>query len=393
MDITIFPTKLRGTLNAIPSKSHAHRLLICAAFSDKPTVLECPETNADIEATVRCLKALGAAITRTDAEYHILPIHSVPEYADMDCGESGSTLRFILPIVCALGIKATIRMSGRLPKRPLSPLWEELTRMGCVLSRPSSCTIQTAGQLRPGEYTIAGNVSSQFITGLLFALSIIKGNSSINITGVLESKPYVTMTIDALSLFGVTVDNFCVHGCLPFRSPGNIIVEGDWSNAAFFLAAAAMGNDIRVTNLNGKSAQGDRAVVDILKYRHQKPIISAKDIPDLVPILAVFFSINGGAVFTDITRLRLKESDRVASVVNLLRALGIKAESTEDSLIVYDGQLSAGVVDAFNDHRIAMAAAIAATTANGPVTILGAECVSKSYPTFWNEYKRLGGQI
>ena len=392
MDITIYPTKLQGQIKAIPSKSQAHRLLICAAFSDRSTTLECPETNSDIEATVRCLNALGAVITRTDIGYHTLPVQSIPKTAHLDCGESGSTLRFILPIVCALGINTTIHLSGRLPYRPLSPLWEELTRMGCILTRPNDNTIRTCGKLRSGEYTIPGNVSSQFISGLLFALSIMNGESHITVTGAMESQPYIMLTLDALSAFGVTIDNFHIHGHLPFHSPGIIKVEGDWSNAAFFLAAAALGNDIQVSNLDSQSHQGDRIIIDILKDGCQKPTVSTKDIPDLVPILAVYFAARGGAVFSDIARLRLKESDRVETVMKLLNALGVASESTEQTLIVRNGRFSSGIVDACNDHRIAMAAAIAATVADGPVTILGAECVAKSYPTFWEEYRQLGGK-
>jgi len=174
MDITIYPGKLKGTIQAIPSKSQAHRLLICAAFSDNQTVVECPQTNADIEATVRCLNALGAAISRTDRGYTVTPILQIPETAEMDCGESGSTLRFILPITCALGVKTTIRMHGRLPYRPLSPLWEELERMGCKLSHPTENTIQTQGKLKSGQYSISGNISSQFISGLLLPFPFLR---------------------------------------------------------------------------------------------------------------------------------------------------------------------------------------------------------------------------
>ena len=392
MDLTIYPTKLSGQISAIPSKSHAHRVLICAAFADNTTILECPEVNADIEATVRCLNALGAVITRTATGYHICPIQSIPERAQLDCGESGSTLRFILPIICALGVNATIHMSGRLPYRPLSPLWEELEKMGCTLSRPNENCICTSGRLIPGEYTIPGNISSQFITGLLFALSIIDEKSRIRITGSLESQPYVTMTLDALSTFGVNINDFHINGSVPFRTPGKICVEGDWSNAAFFLTAAALGNDICVTNLNHCSHQGDREIVEILNNTIPNPTISARNIPDLIPILAVYFSVNGGAVFSDIARLRLKESDRVSAVMHMLNTLGIACEATNSTLTVHNGKFSSGVIDAYNDHRIAMAAAIAATVADGPVTILGAECVSKSYPAFWNEYKQLGGK-
>lgn len=392
MDITIYPGKLAGTVAAVPSKSQAHRLLICAAFSDEPTTIHCPDANQDIDATVNCLNAIGADISRTGFGYYVVPVKRIPSAAVMHCAESGSTLRFLLPVVCALGIDTTIHMSGRLPVRPLSPMWEELERMGCRLSRPTKNTIQTSGKLLPGEYTIAGNVSSQFITGLYFALSLLDGESCIHITGKIESAPYVKMTQDVLKLFGIEICDFKVQGSFPFQSPGEVNVEGDWSNAAFFLAAAGLGNRISVENLNMSSTQGDRAIASILTQDTENPVISAADIPDLVPILAVYFAANGGAVFTDIRRLRLKESDRVASVVNLLHALGIHAESDENILKVFGGSFTGGVVDSCVDHRIAMAAGIAATIASGPVTILGAECVAKSYPGFWQEYKRLGGK-
>lgn len=392
MDITIYPNKLKGEITAIPSKSQAHRLLICAAFSDKATFLECQETNQDIEATADCLRALGSVIIRSETGYDVQPIKEVPQKADMNCGESGSTLRFILPIVCALGVEATIHMFGRLPRRPLSPMWEELERMGCTLTRPTESTIHTSGKLHSGEFTIAGNVSSQFVTGLLFALALLDGESKITITGRLESRPYVEMTQKALAVFGVQTDAFYVSGCRPFCSPGKLVVEGDWSNGAFFLTAAGMGNEVSVKNLSFTSAQGDRMVAEILANTAENPTVCAADIPDLVPILAVYFAAKGGATFTNIARLRLKESDRVESVTELLRAIGIKAESDNNTMRVYGGSFTCGTVNACGDHRIAMAAGIAATVASGPITILGAECVSKSYPTFWQEYERLGGK-
>lgn len=391
MDITITPKKLCGSVLAIPSKSQAHRLLICAAFSDKVTTLTCPQTNADIEATANCLNALGASILRTDAGYEVTPVGMLPESAVLNCGESGSTLRFMLPIVCALGVNTTFHMEGRLPYRPLSPLWEELERMGCRLSRPTETTIQTAGKLRCGEFQIQGNVSSQFITGLLFAAALMDGSSTISIIGELESKPYVEMTQLALKHFGVNTDGYSVIGSYPFHSPGDVTVEGDWSNGAFFLAAKVLGNPVSVIGLNSNSPQGDRAVADILNLTESTPHFSAVDIPDLVPILSVVFGARKGAVITGISRLRLKESDRVASVCNMLDALGAKTVATENTLTITPGSYGSCTIDAVNDHRIAMAAAIAATVATGPVTILGAECVAKSYPTFWEEYQKLGG--
>ena len=379
MDITIHPRILRGDIEVIPSKSQAHRLLICAAFADRPTQLHCPETNRDIEATADCLKALGAEVLRTESGYTIFPISAVPEKVELNCCESGSTLRFFLPIVGALGVDATFLMEGRLPSRPLSPLWEEMERMGCTLTRPTANSIRCTGKLRPGEYSIDGSVSSQFITGLLFAHALMDG-CTLTVTGTPESKPYVDMTHAALNLFGAP----------RFHSPGYIRVEGDWSNGAFWVAAQSLGSPVSITGLSEDSLQGDRAVVDILRDLSQSmTTVSARDIPDLVPILSVVAAAKHGAVFTDIRRLRLKESDRVATTIAMLEALGGKAEADENTLTVYPAPLLGGTVDACNDHRIAMAAAIAATVCKNDVTILGAECVKKSYPKFWEEYERL----
>lgn len=391
MDITIFPGTLSGTVRAIPSKSQAHRLLICAAFADKPTTLLCPETNRDIEATAECLRALGAEILRTQAGYEVSPVLRLPQNAILNCHDSGSTLRFMLPVAAGLGVDAVFQMEGRLPERPLSPLWEEMERMGCVLSRPARNSIRCQGQLRAGDYTIDGGVSSQFITGLLFAAALIPGESRICITGKVESRPYITMTQRAMALFGMDTRDFTVQGGTPFHSPGTVTVEGDWSNAAFFLAAGALGNPVTVENLSPDSPQGDRAVSTLLPALEQKITVSAADIPDLVPILSVVAACRQGAVFTDIRRLRLKESDRVSSVISMLKCLGGRAEADENALTVYGTGLTGGTVDSVNDHRIAMSAAIAATACTQNITILGAECIQKSYPQFLKEYRRLGG--
>ena len=380
MDITISPGQLSGNIRVIPSKSLAHRYLICGAFANSDTTILCPETNRDIEATVDCLNALGADIQRTENGYSVDPVNTIPKSAILNCCESGSTLRFLLPIVGALGVDTVFQMEGRLPQRPLSPLWEEMEQMGCTLTRPTENTIRCTGKLQQGAYLIDGGVSSQFITGLMFATALMGNKSTISITGVPESLPYVNMTRHALKLFDTP----------NFHTPGYLEVEGDWSNGAFWLAAKSLGNDVTVLNLNPESVQGDRAVVEILKEMELgMPTISAKDIPDLVPILSVTAAAKHGAVFTDIRRLRLKESDRVASTIAMIENLVGRAEADENTLTVYGTGLLGGTVDACNDHRIAMSAAIAATVCSHPVTILGAECVKKSYPKFWEEYERL----
>ena len=382
MDLTIHPRMLRGEIEIIPSKSQAHRYLICAAFADNPTQLRCTDTNRDIEATADCLRALGADIVRNESGYTVFPIRRIPETAELDCGESGSTLRFMLPIVGAMGVDATFHMEGRLPQRPLSPLWEEMERMGCSLTRPTANTIRCQGKLKPGNYEISGNVSSQFITGLLFALSLIGGSCELFVSGKIESKPYITLTEESMNLFRAP----------NYHSPGTVSVEGDWSNGAFWVAAQMLGNPLSVRGLHAASVQGDRAIMDI---SHQlldgTPTVSASDIPDLIPILSVIAAAKNGGIFTDIQRLRLKESDRVAATISMIENLGGRAEATEDTLIIHGTGLTGGTVDSCNDHRIAMAAAIAATVCTVPVTVLGAEAVNKSYPKFWEEYRRLGG--
>ncbi|MDO5400222.1 MAG: 3-phosphoshikimate 1-carboxyvinyltransferase [Eubacteriales bacterium] len=390
MDITIYPKKLTGTVAAIPSKSQAHRLLICAALGRGRTTLLCPETNRDIEATAGCLQALGARIVRTSLGFEVEPIETPCKNPVLNCHDSGSTLRFLLPVAGALGCGAVFQLEGRLPKRPLSPLWEELERMGCHLSRPTADTVRCEGQLHPGDFTIDGGVSSQFITGLLLAAAILPGKSRVIPTGKLESRPYIQMTLDALEAFGVRSRDLTLEGGL-LRSPGTLAVEGDWSNAAFFLAAQALGSRLEVTNLSPASAQGDRAAAELIPQLSDFSTISAADIPDLVPILSIVAACNKGAVFTDIRRLRLKESDRVASVIAMVEALGGRAEADENSLTVYGTGLTGGTVDSVGDHRIAMSAAVGATVCTERVTILGAESVGKSYPQFWEEYRRLGG--
>lgn len=378
MNVTISPRPLAGSITAIPSKSQAHRLLICAALSDRPTRILCTETNRDIEATVDCLRSLGSEIQYISGEYQVVPIKNIPKTATLNCCESGSTLRFMLPVAAALGVEATFLMSGRLPQRPITPLWEELQHMGCQLSRPTSNTLLCRGKLRPGLYSMDGSISSQFISGLLLALPLV-GHSRLEIRGKVESRPYIDMTRQAIAMF---------RG----GSPGQVTVEGDWSNAAFFLAAQALGSSVQVENLNPSSLQGDRAITRLLPMLEAgRPKIHCADIPDLVPILAVVAGAKHGALFTETRRLRLKESNRVNTIMFMIDALGGKAQARDNELEVWGTGYTGGTVDASGDHRIAMAAAIAATVCTQPVTITGAQAVEKSYPSFWAEYQKLGG--
>ena len=392
MDLRIFPGKLTGQTAAIPSKSQAHRLLICAALSDGPTQLHCAQSNRDLDATAACLNALGAEVRATETGFSVRPMEHIPAKATLPCGESGSTLRFLLPLAAALGVEATFRLEGRLPQRPLSPLWEELERKGCQLSRPTPDTILCRGQLQPGSFRLSGSISSQYFTGLMLALPLLSGSSRLLVQGQLESKPYVDMTRQTLALFGVQADLGEIQGFQRYQSPGRVTVEGDWSNAAFFLTAQALGSPVSVTGLNLDSAQGDREIRNLLQSMETCSTISGAQIPDLIPILAVFAACRQGAVFTHIQRLRMKESDRVASTLAMITALGGHGWADADTMTISGTGLTGGQVDAHNDHRIAMASAIAATCCSQPVILLDAQCVQKSDPHFWEVYAQLGGQ-
>ncbi len=402
MRATIHPSTLSGEIEAIASKSQAHRLLICAALSDRTTRVRCATLSADIEATAACMRALGADISYGDGMFTVDPIRERPAAAVIDCGESGSTLRFLLPVVCALGVDTTIVMHGRLPERPLSPLWEELERHGAVMSRPTEDTIRVkAGALSAGDYTMAANISSQFISGLLFALPLLGSESRIRLTGAAESTAYLDMTVKALRAFSVEAALSDGVYTLPagqrYVSPGETRVEGDWSNAAFWICAdRILGGTLSITGLDPDSPQGDKAVERVsLRIAAGSAAVDCRDIPDLVPVLAVLASVSPGVTrFMNAERLRIKESDRLASTAALISALGGRVEELPDGLTVTGvSRLSGGEVSSVNDHRIAMSAAVAALACDAPVILHGAEAVNKSYPAFWDDYKRLGGNV
>lgn len=412
MDIRIEPQKLNGTINAIPSKSAAHRLLICAALADRPTTIYIDRTSDDITATAECMKAIGAEITIDGNAYRITPIETPAAAPTLDCGESGSTLRFLLPVAAALGNDSHFIGRGRLPKRPLSDLTAAMKEHGITMDS-ESLPMTLKGTLRGGTYRIKGNISSQYITGLLLALPLAEEDSTIELTTELESASYIDITLSALKIFGIeietTPDGYHIKGGQTYRSPNEITVEGDWSNAAFFLTAATLGNDLTMTGLDPDSPQGDRKITDLLQsFGAEKVIgensiamkggdlagcvIDIRDTPDLLPILSVAATqAKGKTTFVNAARLRLKESDRLESSAALINDLGGKAETTEDTLTVYGVGLVGGTVDSCNDHRIAMSAAIAATFCEKAVTIRGAEAVKKSYPAFFEDYNKLGG--
>jgi len=419
VDVKIFPARLNGAVNAIPSKSQAHRALICAALADKPTRVECNGESEDILATVACLSALGAGIECESGAYVVRPLKREGNdgIATLPCGESGSTFRFMLPIICALGRKVCFTPKGRLPERPLSPLYEELVSHGAELSPQGSVPFYAAGRLTPGHYSLDAGVSSQFISGLLFALPLLDGDSELALTGSAESFPYVELTMAMLIEFGIKVDLsgevFSIPGRQIYRSSSVVRVEGDWSNAAFWLGAGAIGSgSVTCTGLDLQSRQGDRAILDLLaKFGAQVKTsgsavtvsggklrgieINAQDIPDLMPILAVIgATAEGTTVIRNAGRLRTKESDRLAAVSAVLRALGADVNETEDGLVIHGSDaFSGGEVSSYGDHRIAMSAAIVATVCAEPVVIRGAEAVNKSYPGFFDDLRLLGGSV
>lgn len=393
MEVTVKNVPLRGRVAAPPSKSDAHRALICAALAGAPTQILMQGGNEDIEATVRCLTALGARIAENTRGIRVAPVSGMAETPLLDCGESGSTLRFLLPVAAAVAEKSRFTGSGRLPGRPIGGLLEALSANGCVPSAPA-LPLTLSGKLKAGKFDIPGNVSSQFVSGLLMALPLLDGDSRIELKSPLESSAYVDMTINTLKRFGVGVfpgaGRYTAPGRQRFCSPSAYRVEGDWSGASFFLVAGAIGGKVDVGGLNESSAQPDRAILNFLDELPDKIDVSA--FPDLFPVLAVrACAKRGDTILCGAARLRIKESDRVKTTCRLIRDLGGAAEEFEDSLLIHGtGRLRGGTAHSENDHRIAMTAGIAAGICEGPVTITGAEAVNKSYPAFWEELKKLG---
>lgn len=404
MKAVISPSPLNGSIDAPASKSAAHRALICAALADKPTKINCSTTSVDIEATAQCLRELGATITKTEYGFFIEPITDSNENAVLNCHESGSTLRFMLPVCAVLGKAVSLYGEGRLPQRPIDELCSTLTAHGTSLTS-YSLPLTLQGELESGTYEISGEISSQFISGLLLALPVTHAESTIIITGQIQSRPYIDMTLDVLKHFSINTDftenTIKIKASDGYISPENYTVEGDWSNGAFFICAdKTAANSVKCNNLTLETCQGDKAVIDIsekitssAENEHVK--IDVGNIPDLVPILAVTSCFRKGPTeFYNAARLRIKESDRLLSTAQLINNLGGKAEFTDDTLTVYgSGSLEGGTVDSFNDHRIVMSAAIASSVCKAPVTIHGAEAVNKSYPTFFEEIKKLGAKI
>ena len=441
MDLQIIPKKLSGAVTPPPSKSQAHRLLIAAALAEGESTLHNIALSQDIEATLRCITALGGHWGQT--EFGTLTVTGIGgrprptgELPRLDCGESGSTLRFFIPIVLAVAGGGVFTGRGRLMERPQGPYFQLFDKKGIFYEQKDG-VLTVRGSLTPGEYALPGNVSSQFFTGLLFALPLLDGDSVIHSTTEVESKGYVSITRDVLKTAGVetacTGDfrELTVHGGTyhPFAAT----VEADWSQAAFWYTAQGLGNNLIIQGMNSKSIQGDRVMADFAEMLRGEPLSGAVTVPvlgrsgspvarpphaqperpgwttpcvgsvslplthcpDLAPPLAAWGALLHGTLYLkDAARLRIKESDRLSTITAALTALGAEVYEEPDRLIIVGKpSLPGGTVDCAGDHRIAMMAAIAATGCTGPVTLQGAECVQKSYPDFWEVYKALGGDI
>lgn len=397
MIAVVQPQKLRGHVEIPSSKSCVHRLLIAAALADAPTAIAMNAVNADILATADCLQALGANISRTQQGFLVTPIAKKSHEAiHLDCGESGSTLRFLIPIVAALGIGATFFGKGRLPERPNAVLIQAINAHNAQADS-DFLPMHLSGRLCGGRYEITGNVSSQYITGLLMALPLCEEDSEIILTTPLESASYIDLTTDVLQSFGIrtlrTAQGWTIPGRQRYTSPKQISAEGDWSGAAFWLVANHIGSQVSCEGLSATSRQGDRAISEMLNRLGGE--IDVSNTPDLVPALSVAAALHPGTThLTGAARLRIKESDRLHTVAEMLKTLGVSVEEREDSLVIHGvAQFSGGTIQGCNDHRIVMAAAIAASAASAPIVITDAEAVNKSYPHFFEEFTRLGGIV
>ncbi|MBR2461211.1 MAG: 3-phosphoshikimate 1-carboxyvinyltransferase [Clostridia bacterium] len=419
MKICVSAHRLAGELSAVSSKSDGHRAVVCAALCDGVTEIAIGEFSDDIRATVDCLSAMGADIAETERGF-IVRSGAKPQLdAMLNCRESGSTLRFLLPVAAALGGRKSFCGAGRLPSRPMLPLMDALESHNIAFDG-KMLPFVSIGKLAGGEFTVPGNISSQFISGILLALPLTEEGGRITVTDGLQSSGYVDMTVRTMKHFGVECEKsersvYTVKKGSKYVSPGNYRVEGDWSGAAFFLVAAAISGDITVKGLSPESAQADRVIIDVLRRfgadvtwqngavrvrsAAARPFsVDVSDCPDLFPILAVLAcKAKGESRLFNASRLRLKESDRVATTANMLRAFGVTVIEREDSLTVYgNGTVEGGAVNGAGDHRIVMSAAVASLMCgekgNGSVMITDAEAISKSYPSFFRDLTACGGR-
>lgn len=421
MNLVVTPKKLSGTLVVPSSKSAGHRDLICAALADGKSLVKNITPSEDLEATCRVLQKFGATVEtvahedgrRTVAVTGGLSSQTSP--LKVDCGESGSTVRFLIPVGLLTGREITYTGRGRLPERPLDPFLKIFDEKHIDYKKGNqSLPLTISGQLKGGTYELPGNVSSQFFTGLLMTLPLLRDDSVIRSTTVVESESYINITLDCLRRHGIYVEKerdglYLIRGRQAYRK-GEYTVEGDFSQAAFWLVGGIIGQPLELTGLSGNSTQGDREIVSFIESmrgriersgsvlravpsRTTGLTIDVKDCPDLVPALAVLGTFSQGITrIVNGARVRLKECDRIHAMAHELNSIGAKVRETGDGLIIEGvSSLTGGRVQAWNDHRIAMALALASQRCTGKLTIEGAECVRKSYPYFWQDFAHMGG--
>lgn len=409
----IYPVRLTGEVSVPSSKSLSHRYVIAAALAEGKSVIRNVLDSDDLEATKKALKSLGAMIYNEEiigTKPHV--IHDV-----IDCNESGSTFRFLVPIAMLTNQAVTFIGKGKLGDRPID-VYEEIFKPSYIFIHPQglSLPLTVKGPLKANNYHLIGNISSQFLTGLLLALPLVEGDSTITLTTELESKGYIDLTLDVLKRFGIEIkskeNQYFIPGSQSYR-PVDLSVEGDYSSAAFYIVAGTIGSKILIKGLNPDSLQGDRKIIDILKAMNGKlsftneglmvsPIqtkgttIDLKDIPDLGPILMLLASLSKGiTIFKNVSRLRIKESDRLSAMIDSLSSLGVKLELRDDELMIegQDRLYPSKALKSYGDHRIAMTLAIASIRCSGPLIIDDISVVKKSYPDFFKDFIKLGGKI
>lgn len=397
MRVRISPSVAHGTVMVPPSKSAAHRALICGALSRQSTICNIAYSQ-DIEATLRCLEAMGASVVKKADKVTVggLDTAVIPPYAVLNCGESGSTLRFLLPLCLLSSSPVLLTGSKRLLERPLG-VYEEICREQHLAFIRTDDAVTVSGRLSAGVYRVRGDISSQFMTGLMLALSLVDGESKIEVAGPFESRSYVKMTQMLQKEFGVIVyldkKQICISGNGMYRSQ-EYTVEGDYSNAAFLDGFNLLGGDVKVVGLLPKTTQGDRVYQDFYRQlRYGVGEFDLSDCPDLGPVMFALAAALGGATFTGTARLRIKESDRVAAMVQELSKFGISATVGVNTVEIHRGKLQAPteVLCGHNDHRIVMALSLLCSRVGG--TIDGAEAVAKSYPDYFDIIRSLGIEV
>lgn len=398
MKAKITPSALKGTISAPASKSMAHRLLICAGLSENESVIEGVEFSEDILATIDCLKEMGAEIRTENDKVTIKGTKpQIKEEKNFCCRESGSTLRFFIPLLLLSEKTQTFTGYGRLMERPMG-VYEEICREKGLFFSQENGSIKVCGRLSGGKFTVKGDISSQFISGLLFALPFCEEDSRIELIPPVESLSYINMTIDAMKSFGVNAvwqneTTLFIKGNQQYESR-NLTVEGDWSNAAFLESFNLFGSDVTAQNLNENSLQGDRVYREYLrKLSESAPVLDVKDCPDLAPILMTVASMKNGAVLTGTRRLKIKESDRGEVMREELSKFGAEITVKENEIIIEKSSLHTptAVLCAHNDHRVAMSLSVISSVYGGIID--GAECVKKSYPDFYVQMKKLGLEV